>query len=222
MLFLLNGEVDVLSDLDGLTPVRRITTHEDMLLDEISAAPLASLSGTGCFGQEALVGLRRRSTAVARTFVETLIIEKADLLQLFKGGQAASDLRRICNAVLSTFMGLERLRNLGTALRFDAAGRAGLDGKHLRAQLLMKLAWRRYEQRYSQQDELRCLIKNTRQQTRESAARRSTSSVSDMAPSPGPDGFLMARKLEQLEANQRSLQASLVEVQSSLSAIGGL
>ena len=57
-------------------------------------------------------------------------------------------------------MGLERIRNFGTALRAGAA--IGTGERHLRAQLVIRLAWRRYQASQSHRDELWKLIRPIR------------------------------------------------------------
>ena len=47
------------------------TTTEDLLAT--TGETLVRLDGSGCFGQEALIGMRRRTSAVARTSQEPLL-----------------------------------------------------------------------------------------------------------------------------------------------------
>ena len=136
MLFLLDGTVHLLSDVDGKTPRFRITTDEETFL-ELSGAALLNTRGVGCVGLEVLAGMRRRLTARANTNVEALMIDKDDLIHLGLGD--STNLRRMCNVLLTHFMGRERLNRLGMALRVAAAKPASV-----RAACMRQLAWRRY------------------------------------------------------------------------------
>ena len=111
LLFILVGEVDFVSDFDVPTTTRRISQSEEIMLAS-DGEDLIHVDGEGCFGQEVLVGMRRRNTAVAHTNLELLNIETGNLVKLFKDG-IASDLRRVCQVLLEEFMARERLRNLG-------------------------------------------------------------------------------------------------------------
>lgn len=55
-----------------------------MLLAYPSGEEQLRSKGLGCFGQEVLLGTRRRNTAVAGHAVEALSLEKGPLLKLFQ------------------------------------------------------------------------------------------------------------------------------------------
>ena len=62
LLFLLDGEVDVLSEHDSKTKVRRIrTTGETLLSHDEFSTELVTVDSVGCFGQTVLVGRRREA-----------------------------------------------------------------------------------------------------------------------------------------------------------------
>jgi hypothetical protein len=101
-----------------------------------------SVDGVGCFGQEVLVGLRRRRTTVASSHLELLILEKASLLQLFADAENNADVRRLCVALLDSFMKRERLRRFrAKASRAAARTKGDIEAA---AAWHMHLCWERY------------------------------------------------------------------------------
>ena len=197
MLFLLDGTVHLLSDVDGKTPRFRITTDEETFL-EPSGAALLNTRGVGCVGLEVLAGMRRRLTARANTNVEALMIDKDDLIQLFKLGDS-TNLRRMCNVLLTHFMGRERLNRLGMALRVAAAKPAS----RVRAACMWQLAWRRYCDREARRhDELCKLI----------MSRRGHHTVPGSGADVGGSARLL-QHLQRLEEKQDRMYASLTRLE---------
>lgn len=179
LLFLLDGEVDVISEYDHKTPVRRIRTSGETLLSEQDGTELVTVDSVGCLGQSALVGRRRPATHVARTFCELLIIERPDLLKLFKA--APSDARRLCTLVLSDYDARERLRNLSFALRKNqVANEPDGSGKELKSAYVMQYIWRRYcGKRAQEEDELNKLITQIKPKA-SSTPKRSQASTAEL------------------------------------------
>ena len=163
--FILDGEVDLVeATVDGPRPERRIRAESEAILalDE-DGDELVERRGPGCgsFGQEVLVGERRRSAAVAYTAsVETFILERADLLRLFSQKELTVDLRRVCRELLEDFMARDRMRNIKTKLRMGKIFSVPhMDAKE-RAGLRLLVSWRRYrQQRAKEHDALFKLIK---------------------------------------------------------------
>lgn len=166
LLLLLEGEVDMLTPAPGgkggMCVERRVTLSEELLLSPTTGEVLVAVDGSGCFGQEALLGMRRRCTAMAHVQVNLLIIEKPDLLKLFKqaGENLVIDLRKICNTVLAQFMARERLARTKIKLyRGILAKQRGERARRDHAELGLLLAYRRHRDRFSlQHDELYKII----------------------------------------------------------------
>jgi len=136
--FLISGDVDVLSELDDETAVRRLRCKETAILsptdhrEELVVSP-----SLGCFGQSVLVGRRRPETHRGFSPCELLIIAKKDLEELFAANPHSA--RRICNVVLKGYFAQERLRSLAAALRI-----AAMPFNQTRVVLQWQYAWRRY------------------------------------------------------------------------------
>ena len=115
-------QVDMLSELDNATPVRRIQTDLEIILGPYPKQDeLVRVDGVGCFGQEVLVGVRRRCTTVASSNVETLFIERDDLVKLFRQSGHAIDVRRIIANVLAPYSAREHLSSFKVTRRRRAA-----------------------------------------------------------------------------------------------------
>jgi len=163
--FILEGEVDLLSDIDGVRPERRIRSSSETLLSvDEEADELVEMHGAGCgsFGQEVLVGERRRCTAVAHTaVVETFIMERDDLLRLFDHKELTVDLRRLCHELLEDFMARERISNIKRKLRMGRIFTVPSLSAEERAGLRLLFSWRRHRQiRAKQNDALFKVIKS--------------------------------------------------------------
>jgi hypothetical protein len=76
--------VRVLTEIDGRSPARLLFKDEEVVLAYPSGKELLRSKSLGCFGQEVLLGTRRRETAVASRTVEVLSLEKAPLVKLFQ------------------------------------------------------------------------------------------------------------------------------------------
>ena len=141
LLFLLDGEVDVMSS-DDKRPVRRIKAADDKKASEVflsgedKTVELVTLPSLGVFGLEVLVGHRRAEKHVSATKCELLTITKSDLETLFLANPLSA--RRICNAVLQAYFKTIRLHSLSFSLRMGAMPQ-GRD----RAALVLQYAWRR-------------------------------------------------------------------------------
>jgi len=156
LVFLLEGEVNMLSKLDDATPERRIKRDVEVVLSteaESRGEQLLELDGVGCFGQEVLVGLRRHHTAVAHTKVESLIIEKADLITLFKNTASRANVQRICTSLLHSLLMHERLRKIATAMRRSCA-----PDEQSRAVFALQRAWRHFVDREAQRSDELCRL----------------------------------------------------------------
>jgi len=119
-------------------------------------------AGCGSFGQEVLVGERRRCTAVAHTaVVETFIMERDDLLRLFDHKELTVDLRRLCHELLEDFMARERISNIKRKLRMGRIFTVPSLSAEERAGLRLLFSWRRHRQiRAKQNDALFKVIKS--------------------------------------------------------------
>ena len=165
------------------------------------------VDGIGCFGQEVLVGLRRRMTYVAHSLVEVFIIERADLLKLFQQG-AHADLRRICRTVLDSFLRQERLRALLLKLL-----RAAERNPAMRAAYTMQLCWLRFcEREASERDELYKLIQH--QWTRR--RHRATGAIGGGHGGGGTEAELVRHQLERLQSQQELIHSTMEQMQSSI------
>ena len=145
LLFLLEGEVDVLSLLDATIIDRRITPREEIFVGAASAStadePPFAITHSGAFGESVLTGLRRGATHVARTPVKCLVVAKGDLEAVFDRNPRTA--RRIFHKVLSESRRKERLRFLAIRLLIGLLKR----GTPLWGALFVQLAWARYAQR---------------------------------------------------------------------------
>ena len=146
---------------------------------------LARTHGVGCFGQEALLGMRRRCTAIAASSVEALIIGKADLLELLRRAEFAVDTRRICRVVIECFIARERLRKFKSKLMKAVAGMAS--DRQGYAASSIALAWRRHiEQQTQKIDPLYQLFSaEQRQQERKAALSQTVPTLSGSGAAPG-------------------------------------
>ena len=142
--FLLEGQVDLLSERDGLTPARRLRKDTELILSYPQAEELCTLDSIGCFGQEVLIGSRRRNTAVAFKQAEVVMIEKKHLLQIFKATGLDADLRRLSVAALEMFISRERLRSVKAKIARTVAHNTG--DFTLSAALGLQIQWRRFVQ----------------------------------------------------------------------------
>lgn len=155
LVFLLDGEIEVLSELDNATPIRMLRANEEDLLSfEDETIPLITRPTVGCFGQDVLVGHRRKETHRAASPCEMLIITKSDLALLFKADRISA--RRICTVVLRGFFSQERLRSLAWKFRITVCR-----DPRLRAAMIMQYAWRRYmDIQMQENDEIYSLVAN--------------------------------------------------------------
>ena len=83
LMFLLSGEIHMMHPVDNKVAVI-MTKGEQTVLRQDAPTPLATFKHRGAFGETVLTGMRRRLTTVAHTNVETLIIDRPDLIKLFK------------------------------------------------------------------------------------------------------------------------------------------
>ena len=141
LLFLLEGAVEVLSEVDEATPVRRIKPNSEAILSADGRLELVSSTSEGCFGQSVLLGRRRDHTHVAAMAVECLMIEKHDLEKLVATDPISS--RRFCGMVLKDQKARDRLRSFSFMLRLAGMKRTGEAGRQ-RAACLIQFIWRRY------------------------------------------------------------------------------
>jgi len=144
LLFLLDGEVDVLSETDGATPVRRILNDHELLLGNGSEIKVDGVGG--CFGQSVLYGRRRANSHVAREICEMLIIERKDLLALFKARPV--DARRLCTIVLENYEKQEKLRSLRLRML-----RGLVTDPVMLAALRIQCGWRRFQDEETRQND---------------------------------------------------------------------
>lgn len=139
LLFLLDGEVEVFSEIDDTLPVRRISsTEESFLSEEDPDCVLVRQRCLGCFGQSVLLGKHRLETHVAHTACEMLVISKADLEQLFAADPVSA--RRFCHSVLREPLAQFKRRSLAFKLRIAAQP---IDQRR-RAAMIIQYSWRRY------------------------------------------------------------------------------
>ena len=174
---------------------------------------LVHVDGVGCFGQEVLVGMRRRMTAVAYTSVECLNVEKDDLLQLFKQG-IGSDLRRICMVLLDAFMARERLRSFGTKLRISFQKNKD---PRVDAACVLQLMWRRFCDRdAAATNELYKLISkfDSRNRAAESKKAGATKAPKSLG-APSSDINILAA-IGKLAAQQDAMQASINSIERKM------
>ena len=154
LLFLLDGEIDVLSVMQEDQIDRRLTPTEEIFLaaakHEAERAPDGAateatdpfaISHTGAFGETVLTGQRRRATHVARTMVQTLVASKTDLEAVFANNPRTA--RRIFSCVMSESLRKERLHSLTLRLLIGVLRRRS----ELWAVLCIQLAWRQFSRR---------------------------------------------------------------------------
>ena len=165
------SQVNVLSSVDGVTPLRRMKRDEEQILcvvglDEDGENELETISvdAVGCFGQSVLLGRRRRFTHQAKTKTQILLISKVDLEKLFASHHHRSHSRRLCNIVLKNQKTNDRLYRMADVLRIAMARRGDLDADAHRAALLIQYCWRRFLIRRSDRhDSLYKLIRTDHQ-----------------------------------------------------------
>ena len=156
LIFLLDGEVEVLSELDDATPVRRLRHNQlegehGAVIEELLSfdfederEALKVRKTVGCFGESVLVGHRRKETHKAVSPCQLLIITKADLATLFEADPASA--RVICNDLLKGHSAHVRLRALAFKFRLAACS-----DKKLRASLIIQRSWRRFSDNAAQE-----------------------------------------------------------------------
>lgn len=85
LLFLIRGELTVLSAQDSVTPIAVLCVRDEhwSRIEIENGAEARECPWPGCFGQAALLGTRRANTVVATENSEALIIDKNDMLHLF-------------------------------------------------------------------------------------------------------------------------------------------
>ena len=146
LLFLLEGEVDVLSVLDVSSVDRRLTPSEEIFVGAAAASakrdekPFA-VPHAGCFGEGVLTGERRAATHVARTFVKAFAASKADLEAIFSRNPRAA--RRIFGVVMAESRRKERMHSLAIRMLIGMVKR----GTPLWAALFVQHRWQKYARR---------------------------------------------------------------------------
>ena len=142
LLFLLEGEVDVMSVRDENAVETRLTPSEEIYVaaNEKGAPgePTLSVAHYGCFGEDVLAGYRRTATHIARTWVETLSLSRTALLTIFEQNPRAA--RKLVALVLHEFRKKERLASISVKLMLGLT-RKGSDSW---AALTMQRVWGRW------------------------------------------------------------------------------
>ena len=145
LIFLLKGEVKVLSPLDGnvsslITPTQEIVLAKPTAKNK-AQEPVMQLEHSGCFGETVLTGRRRQYTHVAAAWCETLVLTKDDLIVLFEKNPRAG--KRIVKTLLAEVERKEKLQLL--LLRFIIGSLP--QASPVRNALVIQKAWSRYAAR---------------------------------------------------------------------------
>jgi len=145
LIFLLTGEVSVVSPLDGgITSL--ITPTEEIVLSK-SVDPskpqehVMSLEHSGCFGESVLTGRRRQATHIAASWCETLVLTKEDLIGLFEKNPRSG--KRIVKTLLAEVERKEKLQLL--LMRFIIGSLP--TASRVRNALIIQKSWSRYAAR---------------------------------------------------------------------------
>jgi len=145
LIFLLKGEVKVISALDGVATSLLTPTQEIVLAKPDGKSrhqePVMHLEHTGCFGESVLTGRRRQATHVAAAWCETLVLTKDDLVTLFEKNPRAG--KRIVKTLLAEVDRKEKLQLL--LMRFIIGSLAKTSP--VRNALIIQKAWSRYATR---------------------------------------------------------------------------
>jgi len=136
LLFLLKGEVNVLSALDGSVTSIVMPTEEVIVSKDQSK--VMTLSHSGCFGESVLTGVRRQATHVASTWCETLVLTREDLMVLFEKNPRAG--RRVVRQLIAEVHRKQRLQVL--CMRFIIGSLP--EQSHVRCALIIQKRWARY------------------------------------------------------------------------------
>jgi len=136
LLFLLKGEVSVLSPMDGNVTSIVMPTEEVIVSKDQSK--VMTLSHSGCFGESVLTGIRRQATHVAATWCETLVLAREDLMSLFEKNPRAG--RRVVRKLLAEVHRKQRLQVL--CMRFIIGSLP--EQSHVRCALIIQKRWARY------------------------------------------------------------------------------
>jgi len=155
LLFLLEGEVDVLSVLDSAVVDRRLTPREEIFLAAAARNDAQRPPGSppelppaiwhsGCFGQSVFTGQRRPQTHVAKTAVRALVASRTDLEAIFQRNPRPA--RHIFACVMAETIRKERLHSLAMRLLISVIPH----GRPMWAALFIQLAWHRHAKRLFQ------------------------------------------------------------------------
>jgi len=142
LIFLLKGEVSVLSPLDeSVTSV--ITPTAEVILSKAVAKnkpqeQIMSLEHSGCFGESVLTGRRRQFTHKAASYCETLVLTKEDLITLFEKNPRSG--KRIVKTLLAEVDRKEKLQTLLMRFIIGSLPRTS----RVRSALIVQKAWSRY------------------------------------------------------------------------------
>ena len=214
--FILDGEVDLLSDADGFTPEYRIRADSEALLSlDEHGDELVEKRGPGCgsFGQEVLVGERRRCTAVAySTSVESFIVERADLLRLFSRKELTVDLRRVCRELLDDFMARDRMRSVKIKMRMGKIFSLPSLTDEERAGLRLLDSWRLYRRRRAQEHDALFKLINTIVKGEPFKHKDKPSVLGGGSPGAGGGWAECSMAIDQLTRKQEHLQANVDEL----------
>lgn len=177
LLFLIEGEIKVLSWIDNTTPVmlihpaeRQYWTHFLSATDHESVE--TSFKSVGCFGQSVLKGTRRHATHVTTSTCELLTIDREDIVHIFKADPISAG--RICHDVLKEDTLLTVVRKFFRLLKLGV-----MPASVERHALLLQVAWRRHSEYIAQQtDELSGLVSQAQvraeEEQRQTIARRAS------------------------------------------------
>ena len=116
LLFLIEGEVNIMSNFDEGEVARRLTPEGEVYVSMQTEQDEEALTipHMGCFGETVLIGTRREATHMAHTYCETLCIFRDDISTIFMKNPMSA--QRMLLAVLTEFNRKERLRKLTSKL----------------------------------------------------------------------------------------------------------
>lgn len=219
LLFLLEGEIDILSAFDGVSPVCRMRALNDvreavMLTEGTDEGSNRRWSVAGCFGHSVLLGTRRPATYVAHSQADLLCIAKADLLKLFAADPVSS--RRVCRMVLKDHDQQQIIRKLTITWRI----RSMPQGEQ-RAAWVCQSMWNRYCLRQAMKlDEVYKLIREQQgDHERESFAVHDSTTVRDST-TVQPSSKRTANGLDMADSSDAaSSMADRIPSQSSITRI---
>jgi len=143
LIFLLAGEVSVLSPMTNRVASKLTPTEEIVMSSEVPPQKVMELKHMGAFGSTVLTGRRRTMTHKATAVCQVLVLSKPDLKYLFEKNPRAS--KRIKDVLMAEVARKERMQVL--YMRFVIGSLAGVNDPTSiakRSCLIIQKAWKRF------------------------------------------------------------------------------